>query len=57
MFGVNVLNILKLNIHQILKFMFKIKANTVPSIFKPNSGRFNISFRLDLVRTVSLKID
>ena len=29
-----VLNIYKLNIYQILNLMFKIKANTAPSIFQ-----------------------
>ena len=34
MFGMKVLNIYKLNIYQVLNFMFKIKANTVAFIFE-----------------------
>ena len=34
MVRMKVLNIYKLNIYQILNFMFKIKANTAPSIFQ-----------------------
>ena len=34
MVRMKVLNIYKLNIYQILNFMFKIKANTAPCIFE-----------------------
>ena len=34
MVSMKVLNIYKLNIYQILNLMFKIKANTAPSIFQ-----------------------
>ena len=49
MVKIKVLNIYKLNIYQILNFMFKIKKNTAPCIFKnqftkiqhPYSTRFS----------------
>ena len=35
MFKMKVLNIYKLNIYQVLTFMFKIKTNTAPFVFRP----------------------
>ena len=57
MVRMKVLNIYKLNIYQILNFMFKIKTNTAPCIFKTNLRRFSTNIQLDLERTVLSKVN
>ena len=57
MVKMEILNVYKLNIYQILNFMFQIKTNTAPCIFKTNLRRFSTNIQLDLERTVLSKVN
>ena len=49
MVRMKVLSLCKLDIYQILNFMFKIKINTAHVISKANLRIFGINIQLDLV--------
>lgn len=55
MVRMKVLNIYKLDIYQILNFMYKIKANTASCIFENQFTEIKHQFQLELVRTGLLK--